>query len=165
LPEEGREIGGNAEIEEPDFELLGWLTTVRHEESGLEEHDPLRRIDLGFLKPGESFLKTLGLREEWEGHRIIGEGGEPVATVGAWSDMPPSERHYGRDTYGSGRELTVDREQLLSFLREREMDLIIEVRIQRQFAERHRSEKEEAYDFGKTRIFILRRSGELKGLA
>jgi hypothetical protein len=165
LPEEDGEVGGNAEIEEAGFELLGWLTTVRHEESGLEEHDPLRRIDLGFLKPGESFVKTLGLREEWEGHRIIDEGGEPVAIVGAWSDMPPSERHYGRDTYGSGRELTVDREQLLSFLREREMDLIIEVRIQRQFAERHRSEKEEAYDFGKTRIFILRRSGELEGLA
>jgi hypothetical protein len=165
LPEEDADFGGNSEIKEAGFELRGWIATAHHELSGLEEHDTLRRLDLSFSRPGKSFVTALGLRQEREGRRLYDENGQLVGVVRAWSDRPPEERGYGRGTYGSGGELVVDRELLLHFLRERKMDLILEVRIQRQFAESYRSEKEESYDFGESHIFILRRSGVLEGLA
>lgn len=165
LPGEGPEMGSDAEIDEPDFQLRGYVEFVRREIEGLEEHDPLRRISLGFARPGEIFMASMGLREERDGRDLCLPDGTLVSRVRAWSDQPPEDDRYGRGTFGSGGQVVLDRALLLAFMRKRGMDVVFEVRIARQFSEQFSTQKEEPYDFGTSKIFLLRQSGELQRLA
>ena len=47
------------EINEPGFQLLGWLTDLAHDSSRLDEDDPLRRIRLRTVVPGREFQNVI----------------------------------------------------------------------------------------------------------
>ncbi|HEX4438014.1 MAG TPA: ATP-binding protein [Solirubrobacteraceae bacterium] len=162
LPEVKGEYPDDVEIGEPDFRLHGWLFEHREERSNLEEADPLRRIDPGFTEPGPDFVEHHGLSRATHGRALIRSDGTEVARVVAWSDQPPSERGHRRVSYSSGRRTQARVNELLDFLIAKQMDLIFEVRITRQYAERPSREEEHKYEPGQSRIYLLRRNGALE---
>jgi hypothetical protein len=154
-------------IDEDGFQMLPWLLHEQREEAGLEEHDPLRRISLSYTRPGAVFLEHFSARTHREGRQVIDPNGEIIAWEIDWDDSPAEERPSG-DTYTQGRELWVRLPVLMAFLREKALDLLIEVQIARHFRREsgwESGEEEESYDAGEHRIFILRRDGELETVA
>lgn len=167
LPEEKLGYVDDAQIDEPGFRLLGWVLEHRKEEDGLEEHDPLKRVRLSFTRPGQGFISHHDLRPVDGGRKLVTSEGRVVSWVELWSDEPPSERAYSRATYTSGRRTWVKTAELLDYLVRREMDLIFEAQIARQYAESHGTEREEEdeerrYEPGESRIYLLRRDGTLE---
>ena len=152
------------EINEPGFQLLGWLTDLDHEGGRLEEHDPLRRIRFRTVVPGQAFRNLIASTysaNEWQTstHTLPG----PV-TVLRWSDEPADRRTPARPRYTAGRQTLVCIPELLTFLSNVGKDLIIKVVVSRHFAHEVRlsdNEEEERYDPGTARIYLLRRDGTL----
>jgi hypothetical protein len=162
LPEVKTEYIDDVEIEEPGFQLRGWLSEHRQEESNLEETDPLRRIDPGFTEPGSKFVAHHELSHAKHRRVLMRSDGTEVARIEAWSDQPPSERGYRRVSYSDGQRTRVRIPELLDFLVAIQMDLILEVRLTRQYAERPWREEEHKYESGQSRIYLLRRNGTLE---
>jgi hypothetical protein len=163
LPEERLgDYPDDVEIDEPGFQLLGWTREHRQEDEGLEKHDPLRRMQLTFTSLGHAIIAQHRLREADGGRTLLASDGRAVSWVEEWSDRPLSERRYQRPGYSEGRRTWVVLPYLLTFLVARQMDLIFEVRITRQYAERARVEKEDRYERGESRIYLLRGNGALE---
>ena len=154
---------GNHEIDEPNFQLLGWLEEMYLERTGLDEHDPIRRISLRTVIPGHRFT------HEVEDAFLLNEqaaGEDPprhTVQVRRWSDEPANQRTDYRSRYTDGQQTLVRTSELLNFLSESNKELILEVIISRNFASTYRNEheEEEEYDLGTARIYLLRRSGIL----
>ena len=151
------------EINEPGFQLLGWLTDLDHEGSRLEEHDPLRRIRLRTVVPGREFQNALANTypaHEWQvsTHTLPG----PV-TIIRWSDEPADGPTSPPPRYTEGRQTIVRIPALLRFLSGVAKDLILKVIVSRHF--RHHvslpDEQEERYDPGTARTYLFRRDGTL----
>lgn len=151
------------EINEPGFQLLGWLTDLDHEGGRLEEHDPLRRIRLRTVVPGREFQNALANTypaHEWQvsAHTLPG----PV-TIIRWSDDPTDRPASPSPRYTEGRQTLVHIPELLGFLSAVDKDLILKVIVSRHF--RHHvslpDEQEERYDPGTARTYLLRRDGTL----
>lgn len=161
LPTEGDRH--DLEINEPGFELLGWLTDLDHDGSRLDEHDPLRRISFRTVVPGRAFQNAIAgtyPAHEWQTsiHPLRG----PV-TIRRWSDEPADRPASYHPRYTEGRQTLVRLPELLSFLSAVDKDLILKVLVSRHFR-RHVSlpdEQEERYDPGTARIYLLRRDGTL----
>ena len=163
LPEERLgDYPDDLEIDEPGFQLLGWTREHRREDEGLEKHDPLRRMQLTFTSLGRAIIAQHRLREADGGRTLLASDGRAVSWVEAWSDRPPSERRYERPSYSEGRRTWVGLPDLLAFLVARQMDLIFEVRLTRQYAERAGVEEEDRYERGESRIYLLRGNGALE---
>lgn len=155
------------QIDEAGFRLAGWVLDQQVHELGLEEHDGLRRIDEHTVLPGMAFRAHCGARLSPDGNDLIGPGG-PVASMCAWSDGRPTRPGRGGEPeQSSGRRTTVDVGTLLGFLAAAQMDLIFEVRLQRQFNRDYgyRDEGDERYERGESRIYLLRRNGWLETVA
>ena len=153
----------NLEINEPGFQLIGWLTDIAHDSSRLDEHDPLRRIRLRTVVPGRAFQDVVANTypaHEWQTsiHPLRG----PV-TIRRWSDKPADRPTPSRPRYTAGRQTLVRTPELLTFLSAVGRDLILKVRVSRHYT-RHvnlPNEQEERHDPGTARIYLLRRDRTL----
>ena len=162
LPEEGDSAFSNdLVLDQPGFRLLGWIAEQRIEEAGMEEYDPLRRIGLSFARPGQTFAENRGLRIADGGRRMLDDKGQRVVWTELWSDERLPLRYERRISYSAGARVFVKLPELLAFLSAQEMDLIIEVRLTRQYAER-RLKEEHSYEPGESRLYLLRRDGASK---
>lgn len=153
----------DAQIDEPDFELLPWLREWRLEE-GLDKFDPLAR--LGTSTPAvfrSDFLITVGAVVSPDRLTFRQPDGNVVGRLELWNDRLDKERASG--PYSTGERLWVRLDSLLGYLRQRERDLIIEVTIARNRSEGSRREEGEAYDRGRDTIYLLRRDGSLETVA
>jgi hypothetical protein len=157
----------DAEINQHGFRLLGWLTERHLPDSGMTEHDPLSRNQTSSIEPGGDFLTNLGLRSS-SSSQWLSPNGEKIAWLVRWSDEPPDPGRGRREyrSYSSGVQLFVRLPELLHFMQSQEMDLIVDVTLARQYRETARdSNEEERYESGNSRVYIMRRSGELESLA
>ena len=104
------------EINEPGFQLKGWLADMNHDNTHLEDHNPLRRIRLRTVQPGRDFQKTLPnthTAKEWKTSTHTHPG--PV-TLLRWSDQPINWPAHSRPRYTEGRQTLVRIQELLAFL-------------------------------------------------
>ncbi len=158
----------DAEIDEPGFRLLGWIVDREHPETGLTEHDPLSR-SISFYKPDSSAITAMGLRASASSREWLNTEDEVVARSISWSDRPPTPARGQSESrsHSAGVRLEVRLPELVEFIRSQRMDLVIDVLLARQYAERmHREEgEEERYESGKSRVFVLRQNGEIDSLA
>lgn len=164
LPEERRSDRGNEfEIDEPGFRLSGWMFEQHREDVGLEQHDSLRRISLTFTRPGTAFVDHRRLTPLGNGRAYVDSAGRTIAHTEHWDDIA-SRRADSGTTVTSGHQTFVLVSELLDFLAGVGMDLICEVRIARQFDRRDRSINsgdDDSYETGQSRIYLLRRDGDL----
>ena len=157
----------DSEIDEAGFRLTGWVLDQQVGEFGLEKHDGLRRVDGRTILPGTTFRAHVDAHLSADGNHLIGPDG-PVASMSFWSDDGP--RRFRRDPESersSGWRTTVDIETLLDYLDATKMDLMFEVRIQRQFIRDDMTDDEEGdrYERGESRIYLLRADGRLETVA
>jgi hypothetical protein len=146
----------------PGFELESWLIEARHDREGLEEHDPLRRIERSWQVPDETFRVALNLREEHHGLTLRDRQGRLVSETVIWSDDVGGNRDYIRDRYTDGWRTRVAWDALLEFLHQRKRNLIVKVAIQRQIDRRYSNDVE--YDRGQFRNYLIRADGSIEGL-
>jgi hypothetical protein len=158
LPEVVSGYTDEMEIDEPGFQLRGWLYEIREERENLEHADPLRRIDSGLTEPGAAFVEHHRLARSPTGLVLRNPTGREVSRIELWSDHPPAERGDDRASYAAGRRTWIRIPELLDFLETIGMDMIFEVRITRNYAETGRT-TEEKYESGQSRIYLLRSTG------
>ena len=164
LPDEGEE---GAEIDEPPYRFLGWLRRSEWE-VGIDEKDPFRghafHID---SSPGLRVTDACALTRDEDGRpRWSTPGAEqPMFVYEAWGEAGGDDERY-RTRFGvAGHRLLVHREQLLSFLRGPELDLILEVEVTRREREARRYSYEnadEAREGQFARLYIFDREGNLE---
>ena len=144
-------------IDTPGFELYGWLRDD-YEREHLEEHDPLARdVRQGFTTVGSDFGDTMGASTALWSPSCSLPDGTVLAHTEQWSDDPKTE--YISEPFSQGRCLWVRRDALLEYLKRKQLDLIIEVRI-----ERRQREGEYGDDTRMWRIYLLRCDGTLEAL-
>jgi hypothetical protein len=163
---EGSDFDG-AEIDEPGFRLLGWLDDIRVTWEGLDDHDPLATtIADDRTVPGSDFITVNQLSVDWTGCRFRAANGDEVAHVEIWSDEagPGDRREIPRPS--QGRRTWVRRDALLRFLNRRELDLLIEAKVDI-FARSDPGSGRENDDHGyqESCIYLLRRDGTLETVA
>ncbi len=153
------------EINQPGFQLIGWLANESHDHTHLEDHNPLRRITLRTIQPGRDFRKTLPhthTAKEWR--TIVHTRPGPV-TLLRWSDQPINWPAHSRPRYTEGQQTLVRIRELMAFLSAVGKEIILTVNISRHFDSHIRrisdNEQEERYDSGTARTYILRRDGTL----
>ena len=151
------------EIDEPGFELLGWLVDNYLESTGLDEHDPVCRINLRTVVPGWQFQRILADRHsanEWQSDRHPLPG---AIRILRWSDEPTDIATHYHPRYAKGHQTLVKIPELLTFLSTVGKDLILKVMVSRNFASSHRmvdeDEQKERYDSGTARIYLLKPNG------
>lgn len=148
-------------IEEPGFRLVGWIAARERESTGIEKHDPLRRIDLGHSVPDSTFRSDDQHPPTVEALWTLKDARSRLIK---WSDATDEERGE-RSRYSEGRRTIVGIDQVLSHLQSTGLDLLLEVTIKRHYESdsygRDDDQEFEHYDRGATRIYILRRDGVL----
>jgi hypothetical protein len=144
------------------FKLESWLREARHDREGLEEHDPLRRIERSWQVPDESFKLALNLHPDRHGLSLRDRQGRVLSETVVWNDEVGGNRDYIRNRYTDGWRTTVAWDALLEFLRLTERNLIVKVAIQRQIDRRYGKDVE--YDRGQFRNYLIRPDGSIEGL-
>ena len=164
LPDEGEEL---AEIDEGPFRFLGWLERT-HRDDGIDKKDPFRgyafRID---LRPGRRVSTACNLIRDATGRPrwFIRDETQPMFVHEAWGVEENDDELYRDDFAVSGRRLLAHREQLLNFLRNQELDLVIEVEVTRRErrTRRYADEKENSPPEGRfARLYLLDGQGNLE---
>lgn len=160
------DVGDHLEIRSGGHLLLGVLLR-RERESGLDEHDPLRRGARGLVASlPRSVAAALGLtfvHDQYPGWQDTTTG-EMVIRCENWSEVVPQSRHGREGQYGSGWRLVIDRHCLGRLMTRRKLDILLSVGIERT-VKRYSSHDNETE--GRTqsvyhsRLFLLRRDGEL----
>lgn len=163
LADEGCDAWGN-EINEPGFQLLGWLHRFETSWSELDDHDPLAASGGDHRTvPADDFLTFNRLSADSTGCRFRSADGDTVVLAEAWGDHAgPGERHEVRIA-SDGRRTRVRRDALLRYLKHRGLDLIIEANVWIYRRERAGPEEDE-YGYERSRIYLLRRDGSLEVL-
>ena len=155
LPTEGED---NAEINQPPYQLLGWLREhYRDSSSGIDGKDPFRAHGLGICsRPGERVMESCRLQgNAKDGFRWASDGiGVPMFLYHAWG-LDENENENRRLFVVAGHRLLAHKEQLQRFLCGEEKDLIVKVEVYRRDRERRRYGEEER----RTRVVQLYRLG------
>ena len=157
----------SAEIDEAPFRFLGWLERT-HRDDGIDKKDPFRgyafRID---LRPGRRVSNACNLIRDAEGlPRWFAKNEKlPMFLHEAWGVEENDDERY-RDNFAvAGQRLLAHREQLMNFLRDQELDLIIEVEVTRR-ERRNRQfigEEENSPPEGRfARLYLLDGQGSLE---
>ena len=164
LPDEGEE---GAEINEAPFRFLGWLKNS-HRDDGIDRTDPFRghAFQIG-RRPGQRVANACNLTRDGAGRPFWsnGEAEHPMFVYEAWGvDAEDGEQLRGGLAV-AGQRLVAHTEQLLSFLHEQALDLVIEVEVERrerrnrQFA----GEEKDVRPEGRfARIYLLDGNGNLE---
>jgi hypothetical protein len=163
LPEEeGSGHGYQDNIDDGEFRLTGWTRDDSgHDEAGLEEHDPLRRISARATRPGAKFLEICGGTVERGGKFVRGEKGELLAWERSWNDVDPQADHYREPTGSRGSETYVRRDALRDFLAATDSMLIIKVSALRRKSAREYVSEENTSEQSFHRIYLYSADGQL----
>lgn len=163
IPDEGEEW---AEIDEGPYRFLGWLVHPSRD-SGIDDKDPLRAYGLVILcRPGRRVGDTCNLRRDvagqpcWSGSHAE----QPMFVYEAWGEPEKGDEGYATHFTVSGHRLLAHKGQLLNFLHDRGLDLVIEAEVRRHGGENRRYAGEEgrASQEGKfARLYRLENRGGL----
>ena len=164
LPDEGEE---RAEIDKGPYRFLGWLRSS-YRDDGIEGKDPFRGHAFQIRKrPGRRVAVACSLARDGAGRPCWsnGEAVHPMFIYEAWGVDARDEERYQDGLAVAGNRLIAHKEQLLDFLREQALDLIIEVEVKRREREsrRYAGEKEDADPEGRfARLYLLSADGNLE---
>jgi hypothetical protein len=166
LPYAGEDSDFNGgEIDEPSFQLLGWMEQLEKNREGLDRHDPYAsKIPSSRTIPEPSFLALANVVADATGCRFR-VGNDLRIWVEIWSDGSPLGSRYEERETSDGQRTWVRIGDLLGYLRRREMDLILEVGVDmfvRSKPGRPSDEEDKGYD--ESRIYILKEDGALERL-
>lgn len=161
--------GHELEIDEPGFQLSGWLVSPQGD-TLLDEKDVFRngaeRID---YRPGKSVTKLLGLTRRIEPETSWYRPGEETPsfvyqTWGYQESETDRDHRFGRQTESSGYRLLICKRALAEFLDNKKRDLIAEVEITRREPRRsgYSDHEEDSKEVEFERILLLRRDGSIQ---
>ena len=150
-------------IDEPDFRLQPWLRHLSVRDDAADKLDPLAcGVGTSFTTLGTGVLAALKLVAD-KGHRSYsGRDGAAVAEREVWSDDVHSKERI-TESYSYGQRLWVRVDALLSYLRERGTDLVLEVVVSRNRSGDYGNRGN--YDIGKHAVYLLRQNGTLETVA
>ena len=163
LPDEGDE---RLEIDEAPYRFLGWLQSS-HRDYSIDRKDPFRgRAFQISSRPGQRVTAACSLTRDGAGRPrwFDGEAEHPMFVYEAWGVGAEDEERYRYGFAVAGNRLVTHKEQLLNFLREQALDLIIEVGVERREREsrRYAGEEEDARREGRfARLYLLGGDGTL----
>ena len=163
LPDEGEE---HHEIGEAPYRFLGWLQSS-YRDDGIDRKDPFRGHALQVSsRPGQRVTVACDLTQDGAGrpHWSNGEAEHPMFVYEVWGVDAEDEERYRVGFAVAGNRLVAHKEQLLNFLREQALDLIIEVEVERREREnrRYAGEEEDASPEGRfARLYLLGGDGNL----
>lgn len=155
-------VGDDLEIDDDGFRLSGWVEEGNGDSGGLDKLDPwVGDIAYPPVKPASSIRALVHLEADDE-HRTWRRCSEGRWQEVIWSQLWGCSRDAGQDDNEgeSGRRLQVRRSFLKALLNAVEMDLILEVTIQRRIRPyRFESRDDDAYTRPYFQIFLFRRDG------
>ncbi len=165
IPHENEE---EMEIDDELYTLKGWLKDFENK-YGIDDND-LYKNEIRTIQcsPGRNISKFYDLEStnetavEWYSKKLK----STVFKYETWSDTSKNDR-YIHDTFSDGYRLWIKKSRLLDFLKSENMDLIVEVNIQRHESyensrwDKDNSIKEGTYD----RIYVITREGSVLTLA
>jgi hypothetical protein len=141
LPNEGED----QEISKGSYFLLGWLRSPNRD-NGIDDKDPMRGYaSLIEAFPGRRVIEACGLdldkmgRPRWLNSSLH----PPMFIYEAWGERATDDERYRTDLKVAGRRLLAHKAQLQQFLLAQELDLIIEVEVDRRGQENQRYDSEE----------------------
>ena len=161
------DAGDEMEIGESGFQLKGWVEN-RYSERALDEFDPWAGgIQYPPLKPAKFVRDLLQLGEDSE-CRVWQLQTENMPKEVLWSQVWGSHRPQDNESEGEeGQRLQASQSFVTEFLGKMNMDLIVEVQIERSIR-RHHYERSQGEDHRYVppyfRIFVLRADGQTYSL-
>lgn len=155
--------GGRFEIDEGELRLKALLAEIRQEREGLDEHDPLARIQYVFDRPGVAFQAATRSTPDRTGRRLSTLDGKVVSDTVLWHDGIGDERDRIVERHTEGARTTVPLGVVLDALRQLQLVLIADVQIERKINYRE-NRGAESYDQPPTTVYILRETGTLETL-
>ena len=153
--------GDHLEIDEPGFELKGWIgygSSVKE----LDEHDPLLHgMDTGMPFLLASTQETLRVLPDTAGKCYFDREApsQIVAETTGWSDQPDPSDHA---VFSNGWRFKINIRRLLRFLAERQRCLILKVQINRE--KRRHGESHYEYKPPPVLLYLLHPDGHLESL-
>ena len=164
FPDEGEE---DAEIDEAPFRFLGWLHHSYRNDS-IDRKDPFRGHAFQISsRPGQRVADACNLTRDTAGRPrwSNSEAEHPMFIYEAWGvDAEDREPHQNAFTV-AGERLVAHKEQLLSFLREQALNLVIEVEVERHEQKNRRfagTEEDASLEGRFVRLYLLAGSGDLE---
>ncbi|MCX4239618.1 ATP-binding protein [Paraliomyxa miuraensis] len=163
--------GNRLEFDNPPYRLLGWLDDTSGASIGIDGLDPLAHGHRPPpIEPSADTCAALNLEKRSGRNQCWRDAvtSERVFELHSWSSRPAkgSSPPGYRDNRGSdGFRLVVRRKQLLEFLRQRGLDLILEVRFDRRsraYDQRSYGNDEEVTESQARKILLLRRDGTVE---
>ena len=164
LPDEGEAC---VEIDDPPYRLVGWLQHLDRHES-IDEKDPFRgyafRID---TRPGQRVVAACCLRQNVAGRPrwFSSQAEQPMFAYEAWGEASGGDAGRRVSFDVAGHRLLAHKEQLMNFLCDQELDLILEVEVIRRERESRRwagEEADEATEGRFARLYLLDGEGNLE---
>ena len=164
LPDEDDE---DAEIDEAPYRFLGWL---RHSDrdDGIDKKDPFRGHAFRISgRPGRRVTVACGLTRDKAGRPrwSNSEAKQSMFVHEAWGVDADDEEPYRGAFAVAGRRLLAHKRQLLNFLHDQELNLVVEVEVTRREREtrRYAGEEEGANSEGRfARLYLLGGEGHLE---
>ena len=164
LPDEDEE---DWEIDEVPYRFLGWLRHSYRDDS-IDRKDPFRGHAFQISsRPGRRVTVACGLtrdkagRPRWSNSKAQ----QSMFVYEAWGVDAEDEERYRNDFAVAGQRLLAHKEQLLSFLHDQGLDLVVEVEVTRREREtrRYAGEEEDASPEGRfARIYLFGGEGNLE---
>jgi len=134
------------------------LVEDRFEGEAMDALDPhTRGVRYSVTLPGRAFREALHAETRVPATDLVDEAGSRVAWTYRWADEPPNEARYRAEVYSTGERTFVRRDALLKFLTAAGMNLIVEVRLERQHERRGNDER--PFDRGVSRLYLIDQSG------
>ena len=164
LPDEGED---RTEIDEAPYRFLGWLCHSYRDDS-IDRKDPFRGHAFQISsRPGQRVAVACDLTRDKAGQPrwFNSEAEQPMFVYEAWGVDAEDEERY-RDGFAvAGQRLLAHKEQLLSFLHDQGLDLVVEVEVTRREREtrRYAGEEEDTRPEGRfARLYLFGGEGNLE---
>jgi len=146
------------QIEEENFQLIGWLRSISSEYEGLDKNDPFaNELEKGYILFGNEVERIFELNYSND-FKLAFLNEKKVFEFQNWSD----KKEYRYSSHGSsGNLLKVESNFLVDFLQKRNMYLLIECTISRHLKDRsYTFEKLERVNNAK--LYLIKNNGDVK---
>ena len=152
------------QIDTPPYRLIGWLAS-RSQEMRFSEHDPLRhQARPKGIEPGAAVAEYLGLAlQEGSSTLWVAPDGDRSFVYEVWSDLVDQDGDHRSAAGADGWRLWVNVRVLQRFLSFSDMDLVCEVRIDRETHPEYSQRYDERKRRTSHRVFVCRRDGQIDG--